>query len=224
VGTVFNALKKAGQETAAERETAAAPVQETTAERDVVSSPESDKGQGGAGRSTVVSRQKSNPVQKNKTSGDVVAAGKKDTVASTQPSAVIEKKNTHVPKRKQKQSGKQAVTVDMQRGDWDERLILATAATGTVAESFRMLRTRILHPDSGRLLKNVLVTSAVPQERKSFACANLGISFAQGLDHRALLVDCDLRKPSLGKMFGLPGDRGLVNYLRDKKELKRVTS
>ena len=107
----------------------------------------------------------------------------------------------------------------LEQGSWDERLIKATGVSSSVAESFRTLRTKILHPESGNPIRKVLVTSAVPGEGKSFVCANMAVSFAQGVDHHALMVNCDLRKPSLEKMFGLSNDEGLVNYLRDKTEI-----
>jgi exopolysaccharide/PEP-CTERM locus tyrosine autokinase len=107
----------------------------------------------------------------------------------------------------------------LEQGSWDERLIKATGVSSSVAESFRTFRTKILHPESGNPIRKVLVTSAVPGEGKSFVCANMAVSFAQGVDHHALMVNCDLRKPSLEKMFGLSNDEGLVNYLRDNAEI-----
>lgn len=102
---------------------------------------------------------------------------------------------------------------------WDERLSQATTVTGPAAESFRTLRTRILHPETGKVPKSVLVTSATPGEGKSFICANLGIVLAQGVDQYCLMVDCDLRKPSLHRLFGISVNRGLANYLRDDEDL-----
>lgn len=104
-------------------------------------------------------------------------------------------------------------------GDWDEILTVASSVNTAVIENFRSLRTRILHPDEGAPPKTILVTSATPGEGKSFVCANLGISFAQGIDHYSLLVDADLRRPMLARLFGRPNASGLVNYLRDKQDL-----
>ncbi len=126
-----------------------------------------------------------------------------------EPEAVV---SEHLTVNNQKKHGLNA-------GAWDERLSLATAVSGPVAEKFRVLRTRILHPDNGKQIKSILVTSATPGEGKSFVCANLGIALAQGMDNYSLIVDCDLRKPALHKFFGLPLERGLVNYLRDGEEL-----
>lgn len=104
-------------------------------------------------------------------------------------------------------------------GAWDERLSQATMVTGPAAESFRTLRSRILHPDSGVVPRSLLITSAVPGEGKTFVCANLGVVLAQGIDHYCLMVDCDLRKPALHRLFGLPLNQGLANYLRDGDDL-----
>ena len=64
-----------------------------------------------------------------------------------------------------------------------------------------------------------MVTSALPREGKSFVSANLGIALAQGVDQHALLVDCDLRAPSLAQLFGISSERGLADYLHDKGDL-----
>lgn len=107
-------------------------------------------------------------------------------------------------------------------GQWDDRLVLATATTGPIAESIRALRTRVLHPPMGRVPKSLLVTSASPKEGKSFICANLGISLAQGVDNYCLLVDCDLRKPTQHALFGLNNKAGLTDYLQHKKKLPEL--
>ena len=107
-------------------------------------------------------------------------------------------------------------------GRWDERLVQATAVTGPVAESIRSLRTRILHPPSGRRPRSLLVTSASPQEGKSFICANLGISLAQGMDNHCLLVDCDLRRPAQHALFGLGNRAGLSDYLQHRKTIAEL--
>lgn len=103
---------------------------------------------------------------------------------------------------------------------WDERL-LTVLQTPAVVESIRRLRGRILHPDDGRKpCRSLLVTGAEPGEGKSFLCANLGISLAQGLEQHALLVDCDLRRCALAALFGLRRQRGLADFLRDGAALE----
>jgi len=125
------------------------------------------------------------------------------------------------PVLQEKKASTRAPSFSLERSEWDERLTRATAVSGTVAESFRALRTRILHPESGKKIRSILVTSAVPGEGKSFVCANLGVSFAQGMDHRGLLLNCDLRRPALEKMFGLPNERGLADFLREGTHVEK---
>lgn len=96
---------------------------------------------------------------------------------------------------------------------WNERLVSASETFSGVAESFRKLRTLLLHPDEGKPPRSVLVVSTDPQEGKSFACANLGITMARGVGCRALMIDCDLRRPSLHTLFGQPNAQGLADYL-----------
>ncbi|MGI6657098.1 MAG: CpsD/CapB family tyrosine-protein kinase [Desulfobulbus sp.] len=108
-------------------------------------------------------------------------------------------------------------------GKWDDRLALA-ATNGPVVESIRTLRTRILYPGSGRIPRSILVTSAAAGEGKSFVCANLGLSLAQGMDNYCLLVDCDLRSPSQHTLFGLGERPGLADYLQHKHPLPDLLS
>ncbi len=105
---------------------------------------------------------------------------------------------------------------------WDEKLAIFADSSSAIAERFRYLRTKILHPPAGPPLRRVLVTSAMPDEGKSLVCASLGISLAQGLDQHALLVDCDLRRSSLARLFAVDDEKGLVNYLRDGFEVSRL--
>ena len=100
-------------------------------------------------------------------------------------------------------------------GRWDERLSQAVSFSAETAESFRVLRSRILHPDTDTTpCRTIMVTSTAPKEGTSFVAANLGIVMAQGVDDQALLVDCDLRRPVLAGLFGLSQQPGLANFLQ----------
>lgn len=82
------------------------------------------------------------------------------------------------------------------------------------AEQFRLLKTSILFPDGGDSPRTILVTSAAPGEGKSFIAANLAACMAMSIDEYVLLIDCDLRRPSVHKLFGFPDDTpGLTEYL-----------
>ena len=70
------------------------------------------------------------------------------------------------------------------------------------AEQFKHLRTNILFPVSGKPPRLIMVTSALPDEGKSFVSANLAVSIAQNINEHVLLIDCDMRCPSIHKSFG----------------------
>jgi non-specific protein-tyrosine kinase len=68
---------------------------------------------------------------------------------------------------------------------------------------------------------SLLVTSTQPAEGKTTVACNLAISLAQ-LGHRVLLVDADLRSPSLHKLFGVSGSLGMVSYLTGQQDWRAV--
>ena len=105
---------------------------------------------------------------------------------------------------------------------WDTRLLLASEQYSPFAEHFRRLRGAVLHPQKGARVKTIMITSLAPSEGKGFVCANLGVSLAREIEHHALMVDCDLRRPTLAPMFGLSGDVGLVDHLRDNIDLSTL--
>jgi exopolysaccharide/PEP-CTERM locus tyrosine autokinase len=136
------------------------------------------------------------------------------------------KNDQHTPDQPGNQKHKSGSRNDMPRSSsyatgrvWDERLVEAIENFPGVAESFRRLRARILHPAEGTPARSILVTSAAPAEGKSFVCANLGVVMAHGVGQHALLVDCDLRRPGLAHFFGLEHGVGLVDHLRDGTDL-----
>jgi protein-tyrosine kinase len=87
------------------------------------------------------------------------------------------------------------------------------------AEQFRKLRTHIIRSDSSGSTKTIMVTSAVQGEGKSFVATNLAIGFAQDFHLHSLLVDCDLRNPSLAPRFGFQNKRGIADYLVGKEDI-----
>lgn len=80
------------------------------------------------------------------------------------------------------------------------------------AEAYRALRTNIQFSSLDKQLRTILATSTSPDEGKSTTIANLAITMAQS-EQRVILVDCDLRRPSLHTMFGLPNDEGLTSLI-----------
>lgn len=98
--------------------------------------------------------------------------------------------------------------------------VLAVADTrSTAAESYRTLRTNLIFSQTGRALKSVIITSASPGEGKSTTSSNLAGAFAQqGM--RVLLVDADLRRPTVHTIFGTPREPGLTQVLVGQVELQ----
>jgi len=128
-------------------------------------------------------------------------------------------------KREEEQinSGSQPVIIGSEvKETWDEKLRVAIEEYPAIAESFRRLRAKILHPADKKPIQSILVTSAVLEEGKSFVSANLGVILAQSMERHAMVVDCDLRRPSLAGLFGLDNRQGLVNHLRDGIDLSSL--
>jgi capsular exopolysaccharide synthesis family protein len=94
----------------------------------------------------------------------------------------------------------------------NRELVTVSDLQSSGAEAFRMLRTNLLFSQSVGGLKTIVVTSATPGEGKTTTSANLAATFAQqGM--RALLVDCDLRRARLHRMFGIDLAPGLTEMI-----------
>lgn len=90
--------------------------------------------------------------------------------------------------------------------------------TSSSAEALRALRTSLFLSRAGGRPKVVLVTSSVPAEGKSTITANLAIAMAQH-GQRTILVEADMRRPSLHQVFKLPRGGGLSNVLTETETL-----
>jgi capsular exopolysaccharide synthesis family protein len=82
----------------------------------------------------------------------------------------------------------------------------------TFAEGFRSLRTAVLFSSPDNPPKTILVTSFIPKEGKTFITANLALVIAYA-GESVLLIDADMRKPQLHKMFDLENRKGLSNVI-----------
>ncbi len=88
----------------------------------------------------------------------------------------------------------------------------------TVAEAYRALRTSILLSSAGHPPKSILVTSGRPGEGKTTTAVNTAISLAQ-LGATVLIIDCDLRRPKVHKVFGITHTHGLSTYLSRETDI-----
>lgn len=83
------------------------------------------------------------------------------------------------------------------------------------AESYKTLRTNIQYSSFDKEIRTIVVTSSEPGEGKSTVSGNLAFAFAQS-DKRTIVIDCDLRKPSLHKKFRISNTSGLSDVLIGK--------
>jgi protein-tyrosine kinase len=97
-------------------------------------------------------------------------------------------------------------------GNHRVRLIADTDPRSTASEAYRTLRTNIQFAGLDQPSRSILVTSATSGEGKTTTAANLGVVIAQA-GSRVCLVDSDLRRPSLHRIFGLENDTGLTTAL-----------
>ena len=103
------------------------------------------------------------------------------------------------------------VTVDMDRLRRN-RLIVA-GSNEIPAEAYKLLRTHILHGTEREGRNTLMVTGPRPNEGKTLTTINLAIAIAHKVGQTVLLVDGDLRNPSVHHYFDLPSGPGLVDYL-----------
>jgi capsular exopolysaccharide synthesis family protein len=91
-------------------------------------------------------------------------------------------------------------------------LVMVQAPRSAAAEAYRTLSTNIQFSSLDRDIQTLLVTSVGPDEGKSIVLANLAITMAEG-GRRVVIVDCDLRHPSLHQIFGLADQPGLTTMM-----------
>ncbi|MBN2864022.1 MAG: CpsD/CapB family tyrosine-protein kinase, partial [Bacteroidales bacterium] len=82
------------------------------------------------------------------------------------------------------------------------------------AESYRVLRTNLQFSNVDKKLKSILVTSASPGEGKTTSVCNIAVAFAQA-GNRTLLIDADMRKPRVHRIFNESASKGLSLAITD---------
>lgn len=80
------------------------------------------------------------------------------------------------------------------------------------AEAYRSIKTSINYSSADKVIKTIVVTSSIPAEGKSTIAGNLTFVLSEN-NHKVLLIDCDLRKPSLHKKFGVSSRNGITDLL-----------
>ncbi len=104
-------------------------------------------------------------------------------------------------------------------GEGIETLQVFRSPNAVESEAFRTLRTTLAF--SGQECNCIVITSSEPADGKTTVLANLGTSYAQS-GKKTLLVDCDLRKPGLTKLFNLRAEEGVSEVLRSNEEIGKA--
>ena len=91
----------------------------------------------------------------------------------------------------------------------------------SIAESFRNLRSSLFLKFRSEPQKVIMITSAQPQDGKSFVSSNLAASIAS-VGHKTILLDCDLRRPTLHEKLKIVNSVGLSNYMVNNVSVKEI--
>ncbi len=98
-------------------------------------------------------------------------------------------------------------------------LVTLSEPQSPATEAYRTLRMNLQFAALDRPLRSLLITSPGPGEGKSTTLANLAVTMAQ-VEQRVIMVDCDLRRPSLHRLLGLQNEVGLTTMMVDDQALE----
>lgn len=110
---------------------------------------------------------------------------------------------------------------EMEHDSFLEGLVTVHDPGGAASEAYRMLRTNLFYALVDSPPRVIVLTSAGPGEGKSTTAANLAVALVQA-GKSTLLLDCDLRKPTLHVLFGARNLKGLVDVLIGERKLEEV--
>ena len=103
-------------------------------------------------------------------------------------------------------------------GRFSDSLVMLSSPDSSDAETFKLLRGQILFPRDREVPRSILVTSTFPGEGKTFVASNLAATIAMSVDEYVLLIDADMRRARIHRMFGFRNVRGLHDYLTGEKK------
>jgi len=97
---------------------------------------------------------------------------------------------------------------------YKDKVVTSATLPSSTVEQYRRLAASLHHLQAEQGLRSLTITSSVPQEGKTLTSVNLAMTLSESYKRRVLLVDADLRRPSLHQVFGFPAGRGLCEALR----------
>ena len=101
-----------------------------------------------------------------------------------------------------------------------EKVVIEGGASTGVVEEYRKLASVLHHAQGAHGLKVLMVTSAAAGEGKTLTSVNLALTLSRSFHRRVLLIDCDLRKPTVHQIFGLENTAGVIDALRSSDDPK----
>jgi protein-tyrosine kinase len=101
-----------------------------------------------------------------------------------------------------------------------EKVVVDADTNPASVEQYRRLAAVLHHAQNERGLRVIMVTSALPGEGKTLTASNLALTLSESYQRRVLLIDADLRRPSVHQLFALPSLSGLSDGLRSAEDRK----
>ena len=110
-----------------------------------------------------------------------------------------------------------------------DKIVVGDQADAGLVEQYRRVAAVLHHAQLQRGVRSVMVASAVAAEGKTLTATNVALTLSHSFDRRVLLIDADLRRPSVHEMFGLPNEHGLIDSLQSSERrppagLRRVAT
>lgn len=113
-------------------------------------------------------------------------------------------------------------TMSVAKSSLQEKRILSGFEQNAFTDAYKMLRTQVLQRLREKGWNVLAITSPGPNEGKTLTAINLAISLAMEVNYTVLLVDADLRHPSVHSYFGIDAEYGLSDYLTADKPLSEL--
>ena len=105
----------------------------------------------------------------------------------------------------------------------DNRIISYTAGESNIAEQYKVLRTNLYALSPDKPINTIVVTSAQHKDGKTITSCNLAATLSCNKEKKVILIDADLRRPSVHSMFGLIRKPGLSDILSGSADIKNFT-
>lgn len=104
--------------------------------------------------------------------------------------------------------------------DYVDKLVVSNTVPHALREQYRRLAANLHHAQEEAGIKTLMVTSAVPDEGKTLTATNIALTLSESYRRRVLLIDADLRRPSLDEVFMMPKGYGLNEALTGRADRK----